>query len=272
MNLIKLLILMIILYCIYTSKNITNKHVILGLIILAYFFFFSKEGFVLSTSVILDPNTLDNDKMYVIGAIDPTKQVKTTTPSINGGADCLSFPTTTYKLAAIKDAICSVSNGTTQSGIVAVNVDGNYIFPEAGKKGYEIKFGPGTCVSDADLGVAGSGVCKVTNNINTTLKSPNGAFKLVLQDDAHLILYDSTNKDIWRTGVFNPPNSVGPFRLELQKEDGNLVIYDSRGRTRPIWGSGRTSASTNGPFRLSVEDNSNVVVYDKNNAVLWARI
>ena len=272
MDLIKQLILVIILYGIYTSKNIKNKYVIMGLIILAYFFFFSKEGFVLSTDIILDPNTLDNDKMYVIGEIDTDKQVRTTTPSINGGANCLSFPTTTYKLAAIRDAVCSIPNGTTQEGIVAGNVDGNYIFPQSGKKGYEIKFGPGTCVSNADLGVTGSGVCKVTNNINTTLKSPNGSFKLVLQDDAHLILYDGANRLAWRTGVFNPPNSVGPFRLELQQEDGHLVIYDSRGRQRPVWQTNRTSPSANGPFRLAVQDDSNVVVYDKNNNVLWARI
>ena len=113
---------------------------------------------------------------------------------------------------------------------------------------------------------------KVTNNINTTLKSPNGSFKLVLQDDAHLILYDGANRLAWRTGVFNPPNSVGPFRLELQQEDGHLVIYDSRGRQRPVWQTNRTSPAANGPFRLAVQDDSNVVVYDKNNNALWARI
>ena len=237
-----------------------------------YRMFFTKEGFALSSGIILDKNTLDNDKTYVIGSIKTDSQVKTTTPAINGGKTCLTFPSTVYKLATIADAVCSVPNGVTTDGIVAANIDSNYNLPVEGQKGYIIKYGPGTCVSNADLGPDGDGVCKVTNNINTTLKSPNGAFKLVLQDDAHLILFDSNNNVAWRTGVYNPPNYVGPSKLLLQQGDGNLVQYDARGKTRVVWATNRTAPAANGPFRLAVQDDSNVVVYDKNNGVVWARI
>lgn len=237
-----------------------------------YKIFFTKEGFVLSSDIILDKNNLDNDKTYVIGSVKPESQVKTTTPAINGGKSCLTFPSTVYKLATIADAVCSVPNGVTVDGITAANNESNYTLPVEGQKGYMIKFGPGTCVSNADIGPDGSGVCRVTNNINTTLKSPNGAFKLVLQDDAHLILFDSNNNIAWKTGVYNPPNYVGPSKLLLQQSDGNLVQYDSRGTTRAIWASNRTAPASNGPFRLSVQDDSNIVVYDKNNSVVWARI
>lgn len=230
-----------------------------------YKVFFTKEGFALSSGIILDKNTLDNDKTYVIGSIKPDSQVKTTTPAINGGKTCLSFPDTVYKLAEIKDAVCSVPNGVTADGILAANTDTNYNLPVEGQKGYIIKYGPGTCVSNADVGPDGNGVCKVTNNINTTLKSPNGAFKLVLQDDAHLILYNDKNEQVWKTGVYNPPDSVGPYKL-LMQNDGNLVEYDSRGTVRPIWetGTNRNTNPANGPFRLSITNEGQIVVYDKN--------
>ena len=265
---INLILLLAIVYYMYTKKVKTS--VIASVLILGYIFLVSKEGFALSSGIILDVNTLENDKTYVIGAIDPVKQVTTTTASINGGANCLTFPTTTYKLAEIKDAVCSVPNGITAAGIKAANVDGNYIFPVAGKKGFEIKFGPGTCVSNAD--VVGSsngnnGVCRVTNDINTTLKSPNGgAFKLVLGDDGHLILYDGNNAPVWRTGKF-PGAGAGPYRLEVQ-DDGNLVEYNRSNEA--VWATNTRSA--NGPFRLAVQDDSNVVLYDRNNGVLWDRI
>jgi hypothetical protein len=236
-----------------------------------YRIFLSKEGFALSSGIILDKNSLDNDKTYVIGSIKPESQVKTTTPAINGGKDCLSFPNTVYKLAEIKDAVCSVQNGVTADGIASANNDSNYNLPAEGQKGYIIKYGPGTCVSDADIGSDGNGTCRVTNDINNTLKSPNGAFKLVLQNDAHLILYDGNNNIAWKTGVYNPPNSVGPYRLVLQPNDGNLVEYDSKGVSRAVWATNKFADRTRGPFRLSVQDDGNIVVYDRNNGVVWAR-
>ncbi len=267
---LELLIFLGAVYLLYKNKAQLkiNNTIIVIIAVLTYYFFFNKEGFTLSTALILDPNVLENDKVYSVGSIKPEAQITTTTPSINGGRDCLQFPTTVYKLAPVRDAICSVANGTTQSGVDLANVDTNYNIPDIGKKGYEIKFGSGTCVSNADtLGSSNgsNGVCKLTNNISTTLKSPNGAFKLVLQDDGNMILFNSANANIWATNVF-PGSGAGPYRLEIQT-DGNLVIYNRSNQA--IWATNRTSS--NGPFRFSVQNDSNLVVYDRNNAPLWAR-
>lgn len=264
---LELLIFLAIVYLLYKNKARLriNNTIIIIIAMLSYYFFFNKEGFALSSALILDPNTLENDKVYSVGSIKPEAQITTTTPSINGGKDCLKIPTTVYKLAPIRDAICSVPNGTTQAGIDLANLDTNYNIPDSGKKGYEIKFGPGTCVSDADIGPSGNAVCKLTNNINTTLRSPNGAFKLVLQDDGNMILFNSDNAIIWATNVF-PGAGAGPYRLEMQR-DGNLVIYNRSNQS--IWATNRTSP--NGPFRFAVQNDSNIVVYDRNNGVVWAR-
>ncbi|KAF9073159.1 hypothetical protein BDP27DRAFT_1360388 [Rhodocollybia butyracea] len=57
-------------------------------------------------------------------------------------------------------------------------------------------------------------------------------WKLVLQEDANLVIYDGDGKPTWasqtRIGRFSKP----PYRLELQ-DDGNLVIYSKGGR--PFW-------------------------------------
>ena len=268
---LEILIFLAVVYLLYKNKDQLkiNNTIIVIIAMLSYYFFFNKEGFALSSALILDPNTLENDKVYSVGSIKPEAQITTTTPSINGGKDCLQFPTTVYTLAPIRDAVCSVPNGTTQAGIDLANLDTNYNIPDVGKKGYEIKFGPGTCVSDADkLGSHNgqNGVCKVTNNINTTLKSPNGAFKLVLQDDGNMILYNSRDEMIWKSDKF-PGTGGAPYKLELQQIDGNLVIYNRS--NQPIWATNRTSP--NGPFRFAVQNDSNLVVYDRNNGVVWTR-
>jgi hypothetical protein len=262
---LELLIFLAIVYLLYKNKVQLkiNNTIIVIIAILTYYFFFNKEGFTLSTALILDPNTLENNKVYSIGSIKTEAQITTTSPSINGGRDCLQFPTTVYKIAPVRDAICSVPNGTTQAGVDLANIDANYNIPDVGRKGYEIKFGPGTCVSDADIGPSGNGVCKLTNNINTTLKSPNGDFKLVLQDDGNMVLFNSANAIIWATNVF-PGAGAAPYRLEMQR-DGNLVIYNRSNGF--VWATNRTS--TNGPFRFALQNDSNLVVYDRNNGVVW---
>ena len=80
-----------------------------------------------------------------------------------------------------------------------------------------------------------------------------------------MILFNSDNAIIWATNVF-PGAGAGPYRLEMQR-DGNLVIYNRSNQS--IWATNRTSP--NGPFRFAVQNDSNIVVYDRNNGVVWAR-
>ena len=56
------------------------------------------ETFTFSTSIVPSKELLENDSYYVLGTLDPLKQVTTKTSSLNGGANCLSFPTNVYKL------------------------------------------------------------------------------------------------------------------------------------------------------------------------------
>jgi hypothetical protein len=65
--------------------------------------FMFPERFALSLppTIVLDKNSLVNDTYYFIGSIKPESQITTRTPSINGGRDCLQFPTIIYKNSGI---------------------------------------------------------------------------------------------------------------------------------------------------------------------------
>jgi outer membrane protein assembly factor BamB len=260
----RLILFLAFLYLLYKNKVSLkiNNLIIIAIALVGFIFLINKETFALSTAIILDKNTLENDKVYSVGTIKPESQITTTNASINGGKDCLQFPTTVYKLAPIRDAVCSVPNGVTQAGVDAANIDTNYNIPDAGKKGYEIKF-PDSCLSDAN-----GEVCK------DVLFSENGNFRLVLQQsDANLILYDTrTGGEVWKTQAIRSP-SLGPFKMTMQG-DGNLVIYDRNNAV--IWAS--NTRNGDGPFRFAVQGDGNLVIYNKNGYItkdpahkIWTR-
>jgi len=76
------------------------------------------------------------------------------------------------------------------------------------------------------------------------LTSPNGTYRLVMQGDGNLVLYDSGNRARWHTSTQNNPGS----RLVMQT-DGNLVIYSSR--NRPLWQT-QTDDFVNKKLRLQL--------------------
>jgi hypothetical protein len=63
------------------------------------------------------------------------------------------------------------------------------------------------------------------------------------------------------------PNSTGkaPYKLYMQ-EDGNLCLYDDRGT--PVWCT-NTYGKGQKPFKAIIQDDGNFVVYDKNKSVIW---
>ncbi|KAF9073155.1 hypothetical protein BDP27DRAFT_1216270 [Rhodocollybia butyracea] len=65
-----------------------------------------------------------------------------------------------------------------------------------------------------------------------TVSKGTSPWKLVMQEDANLVIYDGDRKPTWasqtRIGRFSKP----PYRLEMQ-DDGNLVIYEDGGRA--LW-------------------------------------
>jgi hypothetical protein len=67
---------------------------------------------------------------------------------------------------------------------------------------------------------------------NQSVTSCNGRYRLVMQDDGNLVLYDlQTNTALWASGTHGNVADV-----MVMQRDGNLVIYDIKGTA--IWNSG----------------------------------
>ena len=93
------------------------------------------------------------------------------------------------------------------------------------------------------------------------LQSPNGRFRLYVQTDGNLVLYDEAqnHKALWATATNGKPS----VRATMQT-DGNLVLYSG---STGVW-----SSKTNGwnGARLVVQDDGNLVIYAGSTAV-WDR-
>jgi YD repeat-containing protein len=91
-----------------------------------------------------------------------------------------------------------------------------------------------------------------------SMLSPDGRFKLTLQRDGNVVLYNAANGVLWMTGTVGS----GANWLVLQN-DGNLVLYT--GQT-PVW-----ATNTNGQFssHLEIQSDGNLVLYRADNVVLW---
>ena len=64
-----------------------------------------------------------------------------------------------------------------------------------------------------------------------------GPYKLVMQSDDHLVVYDADSKVIWYSGVYIGKDGVqwakGAFAVI--QDDGNFVVYD--GNHKAMWDS-----------------------------------
>lgn len=95
---------------------------------------------------------------------------------------------------------------------------------------------------------------------NDSLRSPNGQFSLVLQDDGNLVLYDGSSQAMWATGTDGQQIS----RATMQP-DGNLVLYTSGHEA--AWAS---DTYGNEGAQLVVQDDGNLVIYSADESPLWA--
>ncbi len=99
----------------------------------------------------------------------------------------------------------------------------------------------------------------------TYLRSENDRYRLVMQGDGNLVMYDnSSNAAVWSSGTSG--RGEGPFRAVMQN-DGNFAIYNSQNQS--IWATG-TNGRGSGSYRLVLQDDRNLVLYDANNTVHWA--
>lgn len=99
------------------------------------------------------------------------------------------------------------------------------------------------------------------NSGSIEVEGPNGGhYQLIMQDDGNLCVYylDSSNgRHIkWSSGT-NRGSGSGPFHLEVQASDGNVVVYGNS-RVGALWSTGTRS---NNPS-FCIQSDSNLVVYD----------
>ncbi|MBV5242381.1 tandem-95 repeat protein [Mycolicibacterium sp. PAM1] len=96
---------------------------------------------------------------------------------------------------------------------------------------------------------------------NFFMQSTNGRYRLWLQGDGNLVLYDEhqNHKALWATNKFGGNHTV------TMQTDGNLVVYSG---STAVWASG-----TNGKpgARLELQDDGNLVIY-QGTKVVWDRI
>jgi hypothetical protein len=94
-------------------------------------------------------------------------------------------------------------------------------------------------------------------SINSSIVSPNGKYRLIMQADGNMVLY-SPNRPIWWTGTQN----TGATLFVIQA-DGNMVIYTP---TRYVWASW---TQNRGAKTLFLQDDGNLVMYDTNFRPVW---
>ncbi|NDD83754.1 hypothetical protein EBZ38_05640, partial [bacterium] len=118
-------------------------------------------------------------------------------------------------------------------------------------------------------------VCQ--GNCKDTLKSKNGQCKLVSNWN-DLLVVNNNNKVIWSTkgadsrlvgqqyDKNNTKGAVGKSKLRhTMQENGNFVFYVDE---KPMWSS-NTQNKGSGPYKLVMQDDCNLVVYDKNRVSQW---
>jgi len=107
-----------------------------------------------------------------------------------------------------------------------------------------------------------------TLNEKQFLTSSNGSYFATIQTDGNFVLYVSSqfhhSHSKWSTKTDG--KSTGPYKLVMQN-DNNLVIYD--GWNEAIWASDTYKKGKPGA-RLVLQDDRNLVIYDGDNKAIWA--
>jgi len=108
-------------------------------------------------------------------------------------------------------------------------------------------------------------------------------FKLVMQDDGNLVLYQA-NGSTWATNTCREAilgtgkslgsnqsldSTSGVFRAVMQG-DGNFVIYKNQGNSQDVIWTSSTCNKGPLPCKLTMQDDGNLVIYNKNNQSTWA--
>lgn len=99
--------------------------------------------------------------------------------------------------------------------------------------------------------------------INQGLRSHNGLYSLIMQQDGNMCIYKNGDQFVWCSMTNNRQKNI----LKMQS-DGNLVIYDTR--NRPLWS---TNTYTGGPTRqgkmLVLQNDGNLMLFNSYNKAIW---
>lgn len=105
--------------------------------------------------------------------------------------------------------------------------------------------------------------------VGQSLESPSGRYKLILQSDGNLVLYQeaiAVANAYWSSATDGLPEGQRPVRLTMQS-DAHLVLYDQD--SVPRWASGTWGQGFVNP-RLVLQDDGNLVIYHRGNEAVWA--
>ncbi|MGI5132596.1 hypothetical protein ACQEVB_37740 [Pseudonocardia sp. CA-107938] len=92
------------------------------------------------------------------------------------------------------------------------------------------------------------------------VRSNNGQYTLVMQQDGNLVLYAKPDKAIWDS------RTQGSGLRAVMQQDGNLVVYTPD--DKPLYD---TATGGHPGAKLAVQDDGNLVIYGKGGDVLWGR-
>ena len=98
--------------------------------------------------------------------------------------------------------------------------------------------------------------------------SSSKQFYAVLQSDGNFVLYKSLTRKqpLWATNTWMIDNPK-PFRLKLT-DYGALILSDKEGNT--VWNSDSGYKGSEGNYKLIIQNDGNMVIYDANNQPTWA--
>ena len=112
--------------------------------------------------------------------------------------------------------------------------------------------------SSAAAATKGNSVPATVNGGGAPTYSPDQRFRVTMQTDGNLVVYDANNVAQWVSGTYLP----GSY-LRVQP-DGNVVVYDSEDNY-PQW----TAAVYSPGASLMLQDDGNLVLYSTSGVAQW---
>ena len=124
-----------------------------------------------------------------------------------------------------------------------------------------LSFGGGTASAHASLDCGANNVLcsNQTIPVGNYIISSNGTYRLTMQSDGNLVLYNNVHQALWASCTANTNATFA-----ILQSDGNFVVYNNA--HTPLWAS-NTAGRPND--YLLMQDNGDAVIYDAGSA-LWA--